>query len=80
MKESDLRKLIQLEASKRGVVLHRNNVGFYVRDGRSIKYGLGVGSSDLVGWSKTGKFIAIELKVGKLKATPEQENFIEQVN
>ena len=78
-KTSDLTNLIRLEASRFGAVLFRNNVGFYKKDGHAIRYGLCVGSSDFIGWLH-GRFLAIEIKVGKDKLTPEQINFLEQVN
>ena len=85
MKESDLMRLIQLEASKYGVRLFRNNVGVLQdKNGRHLRYGLGTGSSDLIGWigegKYAGKFIAVEVKVGDSKLTPEQINFLNQVN
>ena len=47
--------------------------------GRSYRYGLAVGSSDLIGWTATGRFLAVEVKSAKGKATPEQLAFIEAV-
>lgn len=57
---------------------------------RPIHSGLATGSSDCIGWTsveitqdmvgkKIAIFTAIELKTGKLKATQEQENFIQAV-
>ena len=50
-----------------------------VADARRLNAGLCVGSSDLVGWSPLGRFVAIECKVGRGRLTPEQANFLEQV-
>ena len=73
-------KLIQLEASKYGAVLLRNNVGVLQdKRGHYLRYGLGTGSADLIGWYK-GRFLAVECKIGTGKLTPEQENFLDQVN
>lgn len=58
-----------------------------VRQGRRIEFGLGVGSSDNIGWksivitpSMVGKrvavFTAIESKTDKGRASEEQKNFI----
>lgn len=41
---------------------------------RVIKYGL-KGSSDILGLTKSGRFLAIEIKVGKDFLKPEQINF-----
>jgi hypothetical protein len=92
MKESDLLKIIQMELSSQKVRLFRNNVGqTETNDGRIIRYGVcNPGGSDLIGWTPrkitiedVGKtfalFTAIECKTGKLKATPAQLNFIDQV-
>ena len=70
---------IQLEASKLGARLLRNNVGMLKdRRGTYVRYGLGSGSSDLIGWYK-GRFLAVEVKIGNEEPTEEQENFLEQV-
>lgn len=48
--ETNIIQEIRLEASKRGMILFRNNVGAYKdKIGRLVKYGLGNGSSDLIG-------------------------------
>ena len=72
--------------------LFRNSTGAAVlRDGRFIRYGLCVGSSDLIGWTtreitpqmvgnKVAIFTAIEVKTGDIKTTKEQKNFIDNVN
>lgn len=72
--------------------MHRNNVGQYVdpKTGRPIRYGLGVGSSDLIGWTPlvitpemvgqtVAVFTAVEVKSPTGKATEPQLNFIAQV-
>jgi hypothetical protein len=65
-----------------GFTLFRNSVGFVVRDGRKIRYGLGPGSSDLVGWYRPGDgtalFAAIEVKFSK-KVTDLQKRFVAAV-
>lgn len=58
-----------------------------IREARPLHAGLVKGGSDLVGWSPVvieaidvgrtiAVFTAMELKTGKLKATPEQANFL----
>lgn len=100
MTESDLVARLRLEATKRGWRLFRNNVGVGWAGNpctncqqtlRRIRYGLGTGSSDLVGWrpfkvtaDMVGRvlalFVAREAKTVAGKATPEQLNFIDTVN
>lgn len=88
MRESDLLKHIQVSASKSGARLLRNNVGMLKdENGTYVRYGLGTGSSDLIGWTPikvtqemvgttVAVFTAIECKTGYLKTTPEQDQFI----
>lgn len=69
----------------------RNNVGVLKdKNGKYIRYGLGNGSSDLIGWHtiritpdmvgrKVAIFTALEIKAEDGIATKEQENFIAQV-
>lgn len=56
------------------VMLWRNNVGqLQDRTGRWVKYGIGVGSPDLVGMLRPdGRFFAVEVKLPGEKPTPEQ--------
>lgn len=92
MNESNIQKLIQLEASSLGVLTFRNNIGAYTTpQGYRIKYGVGgTGGSDLIGivplvirpehvGRTLGVFAAIEVKTPLGRATPSQENFIHQV-
>lgn len=77
MNESTLMKQIQIAVSKAGHRVFRNNVGlFETKDGRKITCGLGKGTADLVGWTKNGKFLALEIKRPGGKATEEQIAFI----
>lgn len=103
MQESELQRLILLEASKVGVRLFRNNVAegwigaavgpllhdvrcvvragsVIIADARRLHAGLCKGSSDLVGWDAQGRFVGLEVKSASGRLTPEQANFIEQVN
>ena|ERR1035437_757814 len=79
--ETSIMKDIQLEISRLGHRCWRNNVGFATtRNGCNIRYGLCVGSSDLIGFTKDGRFLAIEVKTATGKPTDEQINFIDAVN
>ena len=47
---------------------------------RYIRYGLCAGASDIIGIVKpTGRFLALEVKIGKADATPYQASFIRMV-
>ncbi len=59
--------------------LWRNNVGFDKET--RVKYGLGVGSADLVGFiHSTGRFFAIEVKTPTGRIRKEQKLWIDFVN
>ena len=76
MSEATVLKEVMLEASKLGAKVWRNNTGgLYDQRGRFVRYGLCVGSSDLIGIYQ-GRFLAIEVKAKGQKATDEQLNFI----
>lgn len=90
--EQSIQQQIRLALSQSGAVVFRNNVGQYTdpKTGRPIRYGLCVGSSDLVGWTpvvitpdmvgrKLAVFTACEVKTANGKPTEHQLNFIAQV-
>ncbi len=91
MSETPLQQRLMLHWSESGRRLFRNNVG-QLRDitGGYVRYGLCVGSSDLIGWTPlivteamVGRtlavFTAIETKVGRRQATTEQAAFLAAV-
>lgn len=89
MTEADLMRLIQIRASVKGDRLLRNNVGVYRIGKRFIRYGLGRGSSDLIGWksvvitpdmvgSTVAVFYACEVKVDS-PTTKDQAAFLKAV-
>ena len=64
--------------SKAGAKVFRNNTGALKdRDGRLVRYGLCPGSSDIIGVTKDGLFLAVECKTDKGKATEKQLRFLE---
>ena len=91
MKESNMQKLIMLSISEYGSTVWRNNTGVLKNEaGIPIRFGLCVGSSDLVGITpvtitqdmvgKTvGVFTAVEVKTPKGRTSPEQDRFLEAV-
>ncbi len=91
MSERSIMNRIQLALAKVGARLFRNQVGTYhLANGSYLSSGLGVGSSDLVGWHsivirpnmvglRVAVFTAIEVKGPKGKTTNAQEFFIDAV-
>jgi len=81
MSESEIQKEIRLALGRReDVVLWRNNVGVMMRGGTYVRYGLCVGSADLIGiYKPTGQFLAIEVKEPGKKTTPDQKLFAQLV-
>ena len=78
MKESDIKKSIMMEISRQGHKIFNNPVGFDQE--RKIKYGLFKGSSDLIGWTNTGRFLAVEVKTPTGRLSKEQNKFLDEVN
>lgn len=62
-------------ASKDHLVF-RNNTGAFKTVNGFVKFGLCVGSSDLIGLTPAGVFFAIECKTKNGRATDDQKKFI----
>lgn len=62
--EANIQNAILVALSEAGCVVWRQNTGAYKCDktGRLIRYGLCVGSSDIIGIAPDGRFLAIEVK------------------
>lgn len=70
----------RLALSKAGCMVWRNNVGVLMdRNGKPVSFGLHKGSSDLIGMTPTGQFLAIEVKTATGRVSPDQANFIRAV-
>lgn len=94
MTERDLLNDLRMLASQQGGRLFRNNVAkgwvgrlisnhagtVVLADARPLHAGLCIGSSDLIGWTADGRFLAVEAKTGRLRLTPEQAAFLDAVN
>ena len=78
--EIDIMNLIRIALSERGIISWRNNTGA-LKDitGRLVRYGLGIGSSDIIGIMPDGRFLAIEVKKPGKNPTSEQINLIQAV-
>lgn len=81
--ETALQNAIRLAISPTGARLFRNSVGTAVtRTGATIRFGLCVGSSDLIGWTPrdgVAVFTAIEVKTATGRLSEEQEKFLAAV-
>jgi len=82
MSEADLMRDIQVALSEMGHRVFRNNIGMCrTAEGTMIRYGVcNPGGADLIGWTKDGRFLAVEVKGPKGKLTAEQTNFLNAVN
>ncbi|MCK5563716.1 MAG: VRR-NUC domain-containing protein [Planctomycetes bacterium] len=89
--EIDIQNEIRIALADAGTMNWRNNTGALKdRDGRLVRYGLCPGSSDIIGIKKIkitedmvgqeiGRFVAIEVKTLKGKASEDQEKFLHLV-
>lgn len=80
-KETALQNKIRIALSNLGVITWRNNT-FKLPDpetGRWVTGGLCEGSSDLIGITPDGRFLAIEVKVKGKRPTKAQTRFIDIV-
>jgi hypothetical protein len=90
--EKDIINEILLRASERGHRLFRQNTGkgwvgriqrggpantVTLREPRPLIAGLCVGSSDVIGYTATGRFVALEVKTPGVRITPEQKAFLD---
>ena len=92
-KETAVQRRIMLALSEAGCTVWRNETaGAWVgrvihKDGQQvtlssahlIKFGLAIGSSDIIGITPDGRFLAVEVKTDTGRATKEQLQFIESV-
>lgn len=75
--ESAVMREVRLALSDAGCVVWRNNVG--VDTARGVRYGLCVGSADLIGIAPDGRFLAVECKAPRGRTTEAQRLFLELV-
>lgn len=79
-KEQDILNAILSYLHYRRICVWRNNTGgFKNKQGHFYTFGL-KGSGDILGLTKEGRFISIEVKVPGRKPTPNQVQFMETVN
>ena len=79
-KEANVLNECLMALSAAGCLAWRQNTGVLPdRQGRLVRFGLCVGSSDIVGICTDGKFLAIECKTAIGQPTTAQLNFIAAV-
>ena len=91
MKESNIQKMVMLAISEIGSTVWRNNTGVLKNEaGIPVRFGLCVGSSDLIGITpvtvtedmvgkKVGVFTAVEVKTKTGRVSPDQQRFLAAV-
>jgi hypothetical protein len=78
--ETKIQQDCRLALSAAGCLMWRNNTGALKNEvGVPVRFGLEVGSSDLIGMTPTGQFLAIETKRIGEKATKPQRLWIAAV-
>lgn len=78
--EANIQNEILIALSEAGCIVWRQNTGAYKdKTGRVIRYGLCVGSSDIIGITPSGKFLAVEVKSAKGRTSKAQDNFLATV-
>jgi len=79
-KEANIVNDCLVALSGAGCVVWRNNTGaMHDRTGRLVRFGLCVGSSDIVGIAPDGRFLAVECKTDKGRTTDAQDRFLAAV-
>jgi len=63
-----------------GRMLHKDSNIVTLSNASMVRFGLCVGSSDIVGIAPCGRFLAIEVKTSTGKATKEQRRFLAAVS
>lgn len=80
MKEQNVQAACLMALSQAGCLVWRQDTGAYrARSGALVRYGLCVGSSDIIGLSPDGRFLAVEVKTDTGRATEAQLRFIAAV-
>lgn len=80
MKEQNVQAACLMALSQAGCLVWRQDTGAYrAKSGALVRYGLCVGSSDIIGLSPDGRFLAVEVKTDTGRATEAQLRFIAAV-
>lgn len=80
MKEQNVQAACLVALSQAGCLVWRQDTGAYrAKSGALVRYGLCVGSSDIIGIAPDGRFLAVEVKNNTGRATDAQLRFIAAV-
>jgi hypothetical protein len=91
MREQAIMQRVALEATRKGWRVFRNNVGVLLdQRGVPVRYGLMVGSGDLIGWrpvtitpdmvgQQLAQFVSLEVKGPRGRMSPEQARWAAMV-
>ena len=80
MKEQNVQAACLVALSQAGCIVWRQDTGAYrAKSGALVRYGLCVGSSDIIGIAPDGRFLAVEVKNDTGRATDAQLRFIAAV-
>lgn len=80
MKEQNVQAACLMALSQAGCLVWRQDTGAYrAKSGALVRYGLCVGSSDIIGLAPDGRFLAVEVKTDTGRATDAQLRFIAAV-
>lgn len=63
-----------------GRILHKDGKHVTLAGARMISFGLCIGSSDIIGITPTGRFLAVEVKTKTGRVSKDQALFIDAVN
>ena len=80
MREANIQARIMMALSEAGCTVWRNNTGLLPdHRGKPVRFGLCVGSSDIIGICPDGRFLAVEVKNETGRASEAQLKFIAAV-
>jgi hypothetical protein len=80
VREANVQSRILIALSQAGCLVWRQNTGaFRDSDGVLRRYGLCVGSSDIIGIAPDGRFLAVEVKNERGRVSEAQERFVAAV-
>ena len=79
--EANILNDCRIDLSQAGCKAFRNNTGVLKgANGQPVRFGLAVGSGDIIGIAPDGIFYSVEVKTEKGRPTPKQLNWIDMVN
>lgn len=78
--EANIQRDVMMALSRAGCLIWRNQTGVLPNaNGIPVRFGLCVGSSDLIGICPDGRFLAVEVKTATGRTSDAQDRFIAAV-